>query len=532
MKHDFSRVPHCNIPRSVFDRSTGWKATFGANELIPFLIDEVLPGDSYKVNTTMLLRFNDLIHPFMDNMFIDTFYFFVPYRLVWDNWERFCGAQDNPGDTTDYVVPQVEVPKGRFVADDLFGYLVAPIKNQLQSNTLKINSLVLRAYNFIWNEWFRDENLQNSVVVNTADAGDADTDFKLLKRGKRHDYFTSCLPWPQKGPAVLLPLGVTAPVVSNSGTVSTEYLTPLYAKNANGTPLTPAAEASSLGFASGSSGGLVGRFGVGGTTVYGAPYFNLQADLSQATSATINQLREAFAVQRLYEKDARGGTRYFEVLQSQFGVTNPDLRLQRPEYLGGSSQRINVTAVPQTSASVENSSQANLAGYSVTGAGSGFVKSFAEYGVVIGLVSIRADLTYQQGLEKLWTRRTRLDYYWPSLAFLGEQAVLNKEIYCDGTAGDDEVFGYQERWAEYRYKPSRIVGYLNSVSASTMDVWHLSQKFDSRPVLNDEFIEEDVPVARVKAVKNLPAFLMDAYISLKTARPMPTYSVPGLIDHF
>lgn len=504
MNHSFSRVPRADIPRSSFNRSHGCKTTLDAGWLVPVFVDEALPGDTFNDKMTAFGRLATPIHPFMDNLYIDSFFFAVPYRLVWDNWERFNGAQDNPGDTTDYVVPTMTSPVGGYANSTLSDYFGIPTGVA----GLEHSSLWHRAYNLIYNEWFRDQNLQDSVVVDKGDGPDDPADYVLLRRGKRHDYFTSCLPWPQKGPSVELPLGSTAPVF---------------------------VDGSDPGGATGVTIDNVGyEAGTGSTwkpSGYGSQAFF--TDLSEATAATINQLRQAFQVQKLYERDARGGTRYIEILKSHFGVTSPDARLQRPEYLGGGSTPINVNPVAQTSETTATSPQANLSAFGTLGMnGHGFQKSFTEHCLLIGLVSVRADLTYQQGLNRMFSRQTRWDFYWPALSHIGEQAVLNKEIYAQGTAADDEAFGYQERFAEYRYKPSLITGQFRSNYAQTLDSWHLSQNFGSLPVLNASFIEEDPPVDRVIAVTEEPHVILDTYHQMYTARPMPVYSVPGLIDHF
>jgi hypothetical protein len=381
-------------------------------------------------------------------------------------------------------------------------------------NALTWNNLHGRAYNLIWNEWFRDENLQDSVTVDKDDGPDTYSDYVLLKRGKRHDYFTSCLPWPQKGDAVSLPLGTQAPVAFDSSS-GDGALTILNTQNGNQTYMDT---------------------GYGGKLTGAAAYSTgdeMFVDLSEATAATINQLREAFQIQRLYERDARGGTRYTEIVRSHFGVVSPDARLQRPEYLGGGKERINVHPIAQTSSTDATSPQGNMSAFGTTaGSMGGFNKSFTEHSVIIGLACVFADLNYQQGLNRMWSRQDRWDFYWPALAHLGEQAVLNKEIYADGSASDDLVFGYQERYAEYRYKPSMITGIMRSDAASPLDNWHVAQDFSSLPALNASFIEENPPIDRVVAVPSEPDLLFDAYFNLKCARPMPVYSVPGLIDHF
>lgn len=517
-QHLFSQIPRADIQRSSFNRSHGYKTTLDSGYLVPFFVDEVLPGDTFNLKATLFGRLSTPIVPFMDNMYLETFFFFVPNRLVWDNWQKFNGEQKNPGDSTDFLIPTLEA--GTHEVGSIADYFGIPTGVQLE----KINALPFRAYNLIYNEWFRDENLQDSLEVPTGDGPDPINKYNLVRRGKRHDYFTSCLPWPQKGPGVELPLGATANL---NGTLSVPGGSYALSVNTDGNALS---HNPNWTWQSGSS---VNPIITVPTNRIDMSKSGVTVDLSSATAITINSLRQAFQLQKLYERDARGGTRYTEILRAHFGVISPDARLQRPEYLGGSSTRININPVQQTSATDTTSPQGNLAAYGVLGDKvNGFTKSFVEHGYIIGLVNVRADLTYQQGLNRMWSRQTRFDYYWPALAHLGEQAVLNKEIYAQGTADDNKVFGYQERWAEYRYFPSQITGKFRSTYAQSLDVWHLAQDFAELPKLNAEFIVDNPPIARVLAVQNEPQILLDCYFSLNCVRPMPIYSVPGLVDHF
>ncbi|EDR7338960.1 phage capsid protein [Salmonella enterica subsp. salamae] len=537
MNHDFSMIPSTNIQRSMFNRSSGYKTTFDAGYLIPFFVDEALPGDTFHMKTSILARLTTPIVPFMDNLKLDYFFFSVPYRLVWDNWQKFNGEQKNPGDSVDYLIPQIKAPSGGWPYASLGDYFGLPTN----LNLVTTSALPFRAYNLIYNEWFRDENLINSASVSTRDDDDDSQDYPLRRRGKRHDYFTSCLPWPQKGDGVELALG-TPQLVTNDDGIQWKF------KSSLGNPSYP----DIIGRANldtNQSSGATETQTVWNSEIpqpFGNYYVAGYADadsmgfsISNTDALTINSLRQAFQLQRMLERDARGGTRYTEIIRSHFGVISPDSRVQRPEYLGGGTMDININPVMQTSSTDNKSPQGNLAAFGVSGAYKhGFSHSFVEHCFVIGLVCVRADLTYQQGIPRMFSRQTRYDHYWPTLAHLGEQAVLNQEIYYQpwtGSAEDDpnkKVFGYQERYAEYRYAQSKITGKMRSTDPQSLDVWHLSQKFDSLPTLNQEFIEENPPIDRVIAVQDEPQFMMDVFFDLKCARPMPTYSVPGYIDHF
>lgn len=565
----FSAIPRAQIQRSVFNRSHDYKTTFDSGYLVPFYVDEVLPGDSFKLNCSVFCRLATPIVPFMDNLYLETFFFFVPNRLVWKHWENFMGQQDNPGDSTDYLIPQTVSGNTGFIVGSVADYFGIPTSVK----GLSVSSLPFRAYQLIFNEWFRDENLQDRVGAWAPSATHKDdpvgdwndtnsTGLTLLRRNKYHDYFTSALPWPQKGDAVDVNFGVGGAIAWNTDSfgLSTRLAPGDHPSAVVSNPNKRAFIAPSFNYSTGASNGnitasapsssspLTGHTGTEAVftdTSITTDSRRLKINPSQidlpylqfvgATGAglTINDLRQAFQVQKLLERDARGGTRYTEILRSHFGVVSPDARLQRPEYLGGSSTRILMNSVAQTAATNDVTPQANLSAFGLFGDSfHGFSKSFVEHGYIIGLVNVRADLSYQQGVNRMWSRKSRLDFYFPVLAHLGEQAILNKEIYAQGTAADDQVFGYQERFAEYRYSPSVITGKMRSTDPQTLDIWHLAQKFDSLPTLSSQFIQDDPPVSRVVAVQSEPQFILDAWFDLKCIRPMPVYSVPGLVDHF
>jgi len=524
MKHVFSEVPHADIPRSVFDRTHTYKTMFNSGYLIPFYKDEVLPGDTFNLAATLLVRMpSALVVPVMDNMYLDTFYFFVPNRLIWTNWVKMMGEQANPADSISYTVPVFTAYNP--AAESLSDYMGVPPLGG--GATVSHISLPWRAYNLIWNEWFRDQNLQNSVTVDKGDGPDTITNYVPLKRGKRHDYFTSALPWTQKGTAVSASLTGNANVLG-IGVINAATAGAQAAVNESGGGTRAYGDAWV-----GNSGANSIYLEEDGTSGFPTIY----ADLSSVSGLSINALRLAFQSQKMLERDARGGTRYTEMVKSHFGVTSPDARLQRPEFLGGKSTAIAITPVAQTSATnAQPTAAGDLSAFAATASpNEGFTKSFTEHGWVIGICMVRADLTYQQGLERELSRSTRLDYYFPALSHLGEQAILNKEIYLQGSAAsatDALAFGYQERFAEYRYKPSLITGKLRSTYATPLDMWHLAQEFTALPTLGDTFIKETPPIDRIIAVTTEPEFVLDCFIKVKAVRPMPVYSVPGLIDHF
>ena len=563
--HNFSNAPQVYQKRSRFDRSFVRKMTFDEGKLVPFFVDEVLPGDTISLTVRDFCRLATPVAPFMDNLYLDKFFFFVPNRLVWEHWQNFCFEQEDPDDSTDYVVPTCQLAGGTAGENGIgtvWDYFALPTG---LTNALNVNALPFRMYYLIWNEWYRDENLQKSVKIDKSDTNavfkqDRVSDqpswifsegttyvngFALAPRGKRFDYFTSAFPFQQKGPGVSIGLAGSATIVDPSP-VSGYFVQ-------QGNNMLGAAQFSrdsgvhdvytgtgSLTYASGGYdtaivGHATNSTNATATAVAGSSWLSSSAyaDLDTSSIFTISSLRTAFQMQKFYERLARGGSRYTEVLTSFFGVVSPDSRLQRPEYLGGSSKMMNINPVAQTSSTGDVTPQGNLAAYGVSASKyHAFTKSFVEHGYIIGLLEVRADLTYQQGINKMWLRSTVYDWYWPTFAHLSEQAILNAEIYAQGTEEDKGVFGYQERYAEYRYHPSEICGHFRSTYTKPLDVWHLSQKFDSLPTLSDQFIQDKPPVDRVVAVKNYPHFLIDIGFKYHTTRAMPMYGIPGLVDHF
>lgn len=545
-----------DIPRSRFDRPTEIKLTLNAGQVIPFYWDEVLPGDTHQIRTNKVLRMQSLITPVMDNIYVDTYYFFVPNRLVWEHWKEFMGENTQSAwiPQTEYTIPQITAPEGGWSIGSIADYMGVPTG----IDGLSISALPFRAYSLIMNEWFRDQNLLDPLNIPVDDSTvigsngdnyitDCAKGGKPFVAAKYFDYFTGALPAPQKGPAVTIPVATSeAPVFGNGynlGLTNGSYVGGLYVDTSKYFDYRSTALGVMSPLATGGPGPIGTTdepYGVGVVTkaqVGDHPeYSGLYASLGDVSVVDINTLRTAFQLQKLFERDARGGTRYREILKSHFGVTSPDARMQVPEYLGGNRVPIMVNQVVQNSATTEGSTpQGNVAAYSLTADSHGdFIKSFTEHGIIIGLMVIRYDHTYQQGLERAWSRKTRTDFYFPVLANLGEQAILNKEIYADGTEADDEAFGYQERWAEYRYKPSRVCGEMRSSAPQSLDSWHLGDDYASRPALSAEWIREDsANIDRVLAVSSdvSAQFFGDIYIQNTTTRPMPMYSIPGLIDH-
>lgn len=536
-----------DMSRSKFPRHSSVKFSFNVGDVIPFYVDEVLPGDTFSVKTSKVVRMQSLLTPIMDNIYLDYYFFFVPNRIVWDHWRELNGENRESAwvQTTEYEVPQVTAPAGGWDVGTIADYMGIPtgVAN------ISVNAMPFRAYAMICDEWFRDENLVDPLYISKGDAvttgvntrtnpGDYAAGGQPFISAKFHDYFTSALPSPQKGPDVGIGLsgdlqvyGDGSPLKFFNGLKEPAAGGYIFHFNSQGSAAGATVTADQSERAN-SSGYVLTKDMVDLNPTFTT---GLTASLSNATSVTINALRMAFQMQKLYEKDARGGTRYIEILKSHFGVTSPDSRLQRPEYLGGSRVPININQVVQTSETGTGTPQGNTAAYSVTtDSHKDFTKSFVEHGFVIGVCVARYTHSYQQGIERFWSRKSRFDYYWPVFANIGEQAILNKEIYAQGNATDDEVFGYQEAWADYRYKPSRVAGEMRSAAAQSLDVWHLADDYTALPSLSAGWIQENkTTVDRVLAVseQNANQLFCDIYIENYTTRPMPVYSIPGLVDH-
>lgn len=537
----FSQVPHVEIQRSKFVVDYDHKATGNAGELIPIFCEEVLPGDTKIPTMGELLRMTTPIHPTMDTCFQDTYFFFVPNRLLWEHWKEFMGENTQTAweQKTEYTIPQTTAPSGGWELGTIADNFGLPTK----IGNISVSSLPFRAYCLIWNEWFRDQNLKDPCMVNLDDAetkglnsGDyitaAQCGAKPLRAAKVHDYFTSALPQPQKGEPVQVPIGSgNIPVMTGASNTVTGRQQALKWLETDGTnPTTKYITVQKDGKTTVNQDRDGYDPNASNTYIYPS---NLYVSLDNVNAISINALRQAFAIQRLKERDARGGTRYREILKAHFGVSSPDSRQQIPEYLGGCRRYINISQVIQTSQTTESSPQGNTAAYSSTSiTDTPFTKSFTEHGYVIGVAVIRTAQTYQQGINRMWSRKSKYDFYWPALANIGEQAILNKEIYAQGTPEDEEVFGYQEPWAEYRYHPSEITGLFRSNATGTLDSWHYAQKYDELPKLSSEWIDQgDAEMYRTLAVQNQPQFIMDIHYKVTNVRPMPVFGVPGLLDH-
>lgn len=522
-QYNAAAVPKVNQARSGFDRSHGLKDTHDVDYLYPIMVEEILPGDTVNIKLQDFSRLTASAQkvPLMDNLYRKTFFFFVPNRLLWENWERFQGAQDDPGDSTDFTIPTVPLTSAVATVDSLWNKM--GINGDMLGATKSVNALFSRAYNLIYNQWFKSQDLQNSLVVDKDNGPDDPADYVLQKITKKHNYFTAGLPEPQKGDPVDLPLGVSAPVIGNGGAITFWNVS----NHAQTGSLTTNAGGLNAEF-----NGVVGPAGATVGLTNNPANSGLIADLSSATAATINSVREAWKIQEIFELDARGGTRYIEILQNRFGVISPDFRLQRSEYLGGSTTKLNSHIVPQTSPTSGSNAQGALAAFGTMSGETYINKSFVEHGVLLGLSVVTGEISYQQGLHKKFTRQTRFDFFEPKLQELGEQAVLKQEIYCDGSATDDDVFAYMPRYDEYRFAPSRIQGQFNSAYSAPLDSWHLAEEFSNVPSLNAAFIVANTPIARNLAITTGPDLLTDMWFQFTHIRPMVTYSTPLSIGRF
>lgn len=543
----FATVPRVNIQRARFKRDFKCPTTINEGDLVPIYVDEVLPGDTISLRLNGLIRMSTPLYPVMDTCYLDTYAFFVPNRLLWKHWENLMGQNDNTfwEQTTEYSVPMVDAPTNGWNVGTIADYMGIPVGVK----GIKVNAMPFRAYAKIWNEWFRDENLQQPVTCSDDDAyqsgsnssgdpTDPERGGLPLKVAKYHDYFTSCLPEPQKGDASTLPVSLAqdAPVfTASTPTVTGKQNALMWRLGTNGNKISSSKDGNGLSIDNTDNYGTYvgsnysGEQGGESNKIYPA---NLYAAVDVKSAITINDLRNAIAIQHILEADARGGTRYTEILSHEFGVNSPDARLQRSEYLGGGRIPININQVIQSSGTTSTSPQGNTAAYSLTTTQSKMCSySATEHGYIMVLAAIRVEHSYQQGLARMWSRKNRLDFYHPMLANLGEMAVLNKEIFAQGTTKDDEVFGYQEPWADYRYHPNMITGEMRSKYAQTLDAWHYGDYYETLPTLSDEWIREPKNlVDRTLAVQsqNAHQFICDFYFNQTWTRPMPIYGVPGL----
>lgn len=531
---DAAMVERSGVPRSKFSGQWNRLTTFDAGYLVPFLVDELLPGDHMKYAVEAYVRLSTPLFPIFSSQRIDTHFFFVPCRLVWDNWVRFMGEQDNPDDSIDYTVPQILRSSGTGsdrVAGTLYDHMGIPDEGQVTDDEFGVNALPFRAYNLIYNQWFRDQNVIDGVPVSRADSNDAIASYVLRRRAKSHDYFTSALPWPQKFTAPNLPLTGMAPVLG-LGAIADNSLTNSASVGESNEAITTYAFYKQIWDAGAANQVIMKMSAAAGTPAYPAVF----ADLSAVSGVAINTLRQAWLVQSLLEAEARGGTRYVELIRAIFGVTNPDFRLQRAEYIGGGQTQLQVTPVAQTAPGADDSVVGALGGAGTASGSHAASYAATEHGYVLGLISVKTELAYQQGLHKMWSRLTKHDFYVPQLAGLGEQAILRKEIYFVGTdALDDLVFGYQERWHEYRTRYSEVAGMFRSNVTGTLDAWHLAEDFGSPPLLNATFIEDAPPMSRVLAASTLAAkqqYLADIVINRTAVRPLPMFGTPVQLGRF
>lgn len=525
MQKNFAEIPSTKLPRSKFDRSFDLKTTFDAGYLVPIMVDELIPGDRVELNASAILRLNTPIFPIMDNLYMDMHFFAVPCRLLWDNWQNFMGERPDPDSTIDqYTIPTLARTNATdFGTGTIFDYMGLPPDCD---TAIRPSALPFRAYNLIWNEWYRDQNLQDRVTFVTNDSVDGRANYNLLRRNKRHDYFTSCLPWPQRTSAVEIPLVGSAPVTGIGVASATFPLGPISARETDGTGIVSYAGAKDPNDPTAVDASVLIEEDPNNI---GFP--NIRTDLTSASGITINDLRDHITMQQFAELDARGGTRYTEIIKAHFDVESSDARLQRPELLGKISHHVSVQAVQVTGGAAMSRPVGDLGAtaYSTLGNEHGFTYAAEEHCYIIGLASVRSDLTYSQGVDKLYTRRIREDFYWPTFANLGEQPVAVSEISAEpGGSVSTDTFGYQERYAEYRSKRSQITGLFRVDAANSLAAWHLSQDLPVNVALNSDFIEEDPPIDRIVSVPSEPDFRANFYFEYHCERQIPQFGIPGI----